>query len=523
MALSIIQPRAWEKDESIEQYLSYFADLKEANSWTESKAVAVFRTLIPHNSEIRSYISNLTAEQQASFTETAKVIKESHKPLRDTKMTEFFHLQRKNGQKLEELSNKVFRLVEELYSTAPKEVRTQLARDRFISSLNHELRVALFNSQGTSNLKTLTDAKNLAIAIESSSNYTNDSNIQGKVISEDKHKSNKWCSFHNSSSHSTENCRQANKSTKDGKATKHNSNNYVAAIEFDSSSEFPRQFIRIGLNNEQVLALVDTGTLFSTIPITFKTQAFCPMKASSANGSDIDVYGSSEMTITIDGHSLQHNFIIADVTTPIFGRDLLLKFKATVRYNNIMNYSFGNQYYFCPLQLEKIESNVSNLPHNEINFVREEDLSISDSKTTSECQVPVLSNELVSQPDNTLDGIDSTNLTEQETGLKEHIVINQKQYGSQGFLAPSNLTIPFKFKQFEQVIVGIMKDHPPDSGNKYLLTLQDYRTKWVEAVSMKSVDADSIIRWMGGLSAYHHQSNGQIERYPSYFMEFDKN
>ncbi|KAI2803580.1 hypothetical protein BLOT_007711 [Blomia tropicalis] len=394
MALSIIQPRVWEKDESIEQYLSYFADLKEANS---------------------------------------KGIKEAHKPLRDTKMTEFFHLYRKPGQKLEELSSKVFRLTEEVYSSAPKEVRTQLARDRFVSCLNNELRVALCNSQST--LKTLTDAKNMAIPIESSSNYANDSNIQGKVISEDKHKSNKWCSFHNSSSHSTENCRRANKSTKDGEATKHNSNNYVAAIEFDSSSEFSRQFIRIGLNNEQVLALVDTGTLFSTIPKTFKTQAFCPIKASAANGSDIDVYGSSEMTITIDGHSLQHNFIIADVTTPIFGRDLLMKFKATVRYNNIMNYSFGNSH---------VESNVSNLSHNEINFVREEDLSISDSKTTSEYQVPVLNNELVSQPDNTLDAIDSTDLTEQETALKEHIVINQKHYGSQCFLAPSNLSIPFK-------------------------------------------------------------------------------
>ena len=95
------------------------------------------------------------------------------------------------------------------------------------------------------------------------------------------------------------------------------------------------------------------------------------------------------------------------------------------------------------MQLEKVESNVSNLSHNEINFVREEDLSISDSKTTSEYQVPVLNNELVSQPDNTLDAIDSTDLTEQETALKEHIVINQKHYGSQCFLAPSNLSIPF--------------------------------------------------------------------------------
>lgn len=94
-----------------------------------------------------------------------------------------------------------------------------------------------------------------------------------------------------------------------------------------------------------------------------------------------------------------------------------------------------------------------------------------------------------------------------------------------------------------------MTVHPSTSGNKYIITLQNYRSKWVEVKLSNEATAKSIILWLEGVwarigvskqlwsdqgsqfqskefldyckirginihhtKAYHHASNGMIER-----------
>ena len=100
----------------IEQYLEYFDDIIAANEWDNLRATAIFKVMIRTRSEYRTLIDSIETEpNRSSYVVIKKKIKESTKPLRDSKVAEFYLMQRKKDQSLDELAASITRTVEEIY------------------------------------------------------------------------------------------------------------------------------------------------------------------------------------------------------------------------------------------------------------------------------------------------------------------------------------------------------------------------------------------------------------------------
>lgn len=158
---NFIPPRYQGKKESIDQYLIYFSDLIEANEWDDKRSAAIFKAMLPVGSDVRFLIRELTPEEQQSFTIIKAKIKEWREPIqRNSLVDDFYNISRKKGQSLDDLAAKISELTDQLYPSMPKDNKALIERDRFLTSLNPELRIAIVTTQN--NLKTLTDVKNMA-------------------------------------------------------------------------------------------------------------------------------------------------------------------------------------------------------------------------------------------------------------------------------------------------------------------------------------------------------------------------
>ncbi|KAI2803251.1 hypothetical protein BLOT_007375 [Blomia tropicalis] len=134
---NFIPPRYQGKKESIDQYLIYFSDLIEANEWDDKRSAAIFKAMLPVGSD------------------------EWREPIqRNSLVDDFYNISRKKSQSLDDLAAKISELTDQLYPSMPKDNKALIERDRFLTSLNPELRIAIVTTQ--SNLKTLTDVKNMA-------------------------------------------------------------------------------------------------------------------------------------------------------------------------------------------------------------------------------------------------------------------------------------------------------------------------------------------------------------------------
>ena len=414
--MDTIQPRPQEKSESIEQYLEYFADVIEVNEWNDSKAAAVFRAMLPHASDTRALLTGLTEAQRSSFVAINAAISEARKPLRDSKVMELYSLQRRPGQKLEDLAARVLKLVEEVYPSVAKATKMMLQRDRFLTALNPELKAALCNSQNS--LKTVSDIKNLALAIETSSRMLVKPKNTAIVHNNNqpKQSTKKWCKKCRSGTHNTEECRKATKSV-------------IASIKINGIKPAKRQFINLVVGNKPLMGLIDTGSQVSTVPAERTVKKSSHYQATAINGSGIEIIGSTRIPVSFNGDTVEHNFLIADLDTPIIGRDFLLKIKGNVRHDNWLDYSLNNKPRSCPLVLEDQSSKMREELSQVIGSVVVDDLSItSDPPTDTSAQPHPKLTTILEHYDDVFEGIGYTELTEHRIELKEDTIINSKPF-----------------------------------------------------------------------------------------------
>ncbi|KAI2810302.1 hypothetical protein BLOT_001462 [Blomia tropicalis] len=260
---NLVQPRYIEKKESIDQYLVYFTDLVVANGWDEVRAAAVFKTVLPAGSDIRSFINSFTPEEQNSFSVIKTKIKKSREPVRDSLVTEFYDVSRKKGQSLDDLAARVVKLTDQLYPSMPKDYKVLIERDRFLAALNPELRVAIVGPQGS--LKTLADVKNMASNVESSTKKFNETKQHKHGWHKGSNESNRKENQNQTSSFNRPFNRNYKKDFKGKKSE-------VAAINIDGSQDDRRQFVKCIIGNKQVMALVDTGSRRSIVSMAFEVQ-----------------------------------------------------------------------------------------------------------------------------------------------------------------------------------------------------------------------------------------------------------
>ncbi|KAI2800744.1 hypothetical protein BLOT_012316 [Blomia tropicalis] len=103
-----INPRQQDKNESIEQYIEYFKTLAEFNQWTDERTAMAFRTIISYKSDVRSTIDALDNDGKKSFVTIVAAILNERKPLRDTKVQEFFTIIRKNAKRIRSAAKLMF-------------------------------------------------------------------------------------------------------------------------------------------------------------------------------------------------------------------------------------------------------------------------------------------------------------------------------------------------------------------------------------------------------------------------------
>ena len=196
----------------------------------------------------------------------------------------------------------------------------------------------------------------------------------------------------------------------------------------EEQSEARRQFAKLMLNGKQVMALLDTGSQVSLVPPYFDVQAPHSKQTHAVNGSKINTRGMALIHVKIMEDCLSHNFVVAEVKTPIIGRDFLIKVKGNIRFDNYLEYSWNNQSHLCPLYLEEPFFHICDLSDEEVCSILVEDLSLSESSPTTTEQPPTIISSLIDQYSEIFNGIGSTNLIEHSIELKSDTVVNIKPY-----------------------------------------------------------------------------------------------
>ncbi|KAI2806502.1 hypothetical protein BLOT_008459 [Blomia tropicalis] len=338
----IVNPRPMDKDESIDDYVSYFRRVIKANNWSDTQAMLVFGALTHAQVSILPDIDTIT-----SFKEVEKRVKRRKELTRDHVLEKWHSIKRKPGQDLVKLSNDIVKLTNDLYPNIDK---TLILRDRFLLALDYDLRKLLTPTQ--SSLKTMQEVLDLALTLDVI-----------KVTDKSTSKSKKWCSQCKKSNHNTVDCRKKDSSQVTSQSSVSNSfkNSQKtqkpknASIQGDCSSD--RQFLKAKVDGQWTHLLVDNGSSFSLVPKSFEIMyPLSSLQARAANGSNIDIVGYSRFLLDLDNHKVEQLFYVADVDVPIIGRDFLKKIKAVIHYNNVLDYVINDVSLSSRLYLESENS-----------------------------------------------------------------------------------------------------------------------------------------------------------------------
>ena len=437
-----VQTRPKMERETIEQYVKYFNCVARVNRWTDEDKVDMFEASLTPGSPEFNAIAALGPDDKSTFDKMIAALKESSKPLRDFRVREYYRLQRNNGQSLDDLANKIIKKVAELYPEFSDEHKAKLVRDKFYSSLNEELVVALINS---SSLKSVEEIKALSKSIEinlpkmkqSVKRASNDKNVQkcttcnklGHVAAVCWSK-NKRGSKNNNVVPATPSLTPSSSMAPNVNSKKTNSKE-VATINL-SKFDVPRQFLKAKIDKRLVYCLIDNGAKISVFPLSFPAQKLESSSVFAANGSPIKIMGEAKVVLNFGGCTIGHKVLIGDVTKPMLGRDFIVKISATITADDIMYFTWGGNHHRVNLIAEDQIGNVNDhdLSESEVCALAIENLTLDngneESNDSEMVEVEIFN--LIDQYKSLFEGIGRTDLIEHCIELKSNKIVNIKPY-----------------------------------------------------------------------------------------------
>ncbi|OTF72719.1 hypothetical protein BLA29_014621, partial [Euroglyphus maynei] len=98
-----------------------------------------FRVALVPNSALWTSYQAMAAIERRSFIKIKELLRKARRPLRDSRVKKFYNLTRKPGQTIDEMAIEIQKLVDELYTTVPKDIKDLMVRDRFYASLGPDL------------------------------------------------------------------------------------------------------------------------------------------------------------------------------------------------------------------------------------------------------------------------------------------------------------------------------------------------------------------------------------------------
>lgn len=151
----LVRPKEKERVQTVVDYIRYFDRVVTANGWDDMEAGKVFAAMIGPTDRCLDSL-----EKWETFSELKEILLEKQKPLREARLTELMHLKIGEGERIEELKDRVTKLVAETYSEFDLRVQHQLIRDHFLHALPDDVKMQVLIAKPV----TLDDTVNIALA-----------------------------------------------------------------------------------------------------------------------------------------------------------------------------------------------------------------------------------------------------------------------------------------------------------------------------------------------------------------------
>lgn len=326
----IVTPRPKGREDTLSNYLNYFARVATTNRWSDEEAARIFPGLLEVDS---SALDDLTDDDLKSF----KIIKERLTPTeefyRESKVQELFRLRMTGGEKAVDFASRVRVLVNGCYPKFAASNREQMVRDRFVHGLSEELKTVVLNGRNTKleeAVETALMAENVRQTLASGGRSGGASGAQQRKSKEGGAEDVKPKEFR---------CYQCNKVGH--KAMMCPKKLAVTAKPSPAvkciSERKLRPMIPCVINGAKVELLVDTGSTTSILPQRMfeptvrESQAFV-----TANGKPLEIAGRlKDCNVQIGEWIGRHHFYVGDVSCGVIGMDFLTRTGAVVDTNAV--------------------------------------------------------------------------------------------------------------------------------------------------------------------------------------------
>jgi hypothetical protein len=149
-----LRPDKKEADQPILDYIDYFKKVVKVNHWNDEEAGDIFCALLgPSDRSVDSLEGQWT-----TFSELEKLLRSKEESMRDAHLASLMNVRLKDSENMEDLRNRMVRLVSTVYGSFSRNVQSQIARDHFLHALPGDTMIKVL----AANPKSLEDTVSIA-------------------------------------------------------------------------------------------------------------------------------------------------------------------------------------------------------------------------------------------------------------------------------------------------------------------------------------------------------------------------
>ncbi|XP_027198092.2 uncharacterized protein LOC113792402 [Dermatophagoides pteronyssinus] len=342
MEKSFIKPMIMKIDEDLIEYLEYYERVSHAIDWDDKLKAKLFPAFLPNHSEALRILNSMNENDKKSFKKIKECFFESGKPKRNLIVQTLLNLKRSKDEQLSRLASRVQELTLKAYPNAKTIVRNLLARDIFINALQPSLKVKTLAIPDLP--ENIDEVINLIGPMDLASNRFNfyDKNDYfGSSFSSDTDE-DVSCDFCGRKNHVSEDCyfkkkneenhydfnNVKNKVGNQGNSN-NSSNNRIERKEINAIMvrKQPQCFTKIKINQVETLAMIDSGSDVSVIPMNKRFLSneeieTAKVSVSGITKDNMKILGETFASFELNDIKFKHKMVVSDFDHVILGYDL---------------------------------------------------------------------------------------------------------------------------------------------------------------------------------------------------------
>ena len=339
-----VNPVPKQPSDTLADYVKYFRRVKDANGWSDATAAKIFPGLLEVSSNA---VDDLDETVKKSFEAIAKALVPKEECYRESAVQKFFMLQQGDRESVEDFIGRCKSVVQSCFSKFAKASRDQLIRDKFVHGLGDSLRSAVLNQkcekveeavqaallaesvQKTLHSKKKYDERRNQAVSSTGSKQQNTSRPQTASAPQGYSSFKPRCYECNRVGHLARDCQQSQSSAPSSTTRQLRSNTATVPSDKKKVSSIrhvvsERPVVTGIVNGCRVRLLVDSGASGSVLPRSgFAAESSQPHEFRTATGDGMQIDGSLNTHLKLDGWEGEHTFFVGDVSQPTLGMDFL--------------------------------------------------------------------------------------------------------------------------------------------------------------------------------------------------------